>query len=141
MTCIAEKITPELWEKMKDEIGGNFKLAIERRERPVGSEIVGTNRIIHVETGNYMCHSVPMAFGRLGRWFFYVMNGRATCFFMRGSSKPMIEFHSNGEPFASEYPYFQEQITEIFGTVGTRLSMSDRCICVPQFPILTNRIK
>jgi len=138
MTCIAEVITPELWEIIKNEIGGNFKMTIETRERPFGSNIIGTNRIIHVETGNYMCRSVPMMFGRSGRWFFYMMDGFATCFCVYGPGDPMLMFNSKGEPFSSKYFEFKEQVTEIFSTMGIRLSMKEGGVFVPHFPDLKN---
>lgn len=135
MTCVAEEITPELWEKIKTDLGSQYRLHIERRG--LDDDFIGRDRIIHMETGNYMCPAPVMIRDKSSRWFFYVMNGRAICFRVDDPARTMLEFYDRHESFEpDEYFAFQAQVTEIFGVAGFRLSMSKGWVFLPQFPIL-----
>lgn len=112
MTCVAEKITPELWEKIKTDLGPQYRLHIERRG--LDDDFIERDRIVHVETGNYMCPAPVMMRDKSSRWFFYVMSEHAICFRVDDPSRTMLEFYHRNESFENnEYFAFQEQVTEI----------------------------
>lgn len=139
MTCVAEKITPELWEQIKNDLGPQYRLHIERRN--LDGNFVGLNRVVHLETGNYICHAPVMIRDKSSQWYFYVMEGHAICFRVDAPSRPMLEFYPHNEPAADGYSDFQAQITEIFGLTGFWLSVPGGGIFMPQFPALKGGVK
>jgi len=139
MTCVAEKITPELWEKIKDDLDPQYRLHIERRN--LDENFVGLNRVVHVETGNYICHAPVMIRDKSSQWYFYVMKGHSICFRVDAPSRPKLEFYPGNEPSAEEYSEFQTQIAEIFGLTGFWLSVPGGSIFSPEFPVLKGGAK
>jgi hypothetical protein len=139
MTCVAEKLTPELWEKVKSDLGPEYQLHIERRG--LDESFIGGNRVVHVETGNYICFAPVMIRDRSSQWFFYIMNGRPICFRIDDPVRPMLELYPRNELDASVYPAFREQLTEIFGVAGFNLTIPKGWIFVPQFPALKEGAK
>lgn len=140
MTCVAEKITPELWEQIKTDLGPQYRLHIERRR--LDDMFIGRDRIVHVETGNYMCPAPVMIRDKSSGWFFYIMCGRAICFRVDDPTRTMLEFYNRNESFSEvEYTAFQAQATEIFGVAGFKLCIPEGWTFVPQFPVLKRGAK
>jgi hypothetical protein len=133
MTCTAELITLELWETIKTDLGSEYRHHIERRN--LDENFMGNNRIIHTETGNYICYAPVMIRDKSSRWFFYVMSKDVFCFRVDDPTRTMLEFYGN-EPIGQIYMEFQRQITEVFGVGGFNLSIPGGWKFLPQFPAL-----
>ena len=134
MTCTSEVITPGLWEEIKGKFSSDYKRVYIRREFE-DRDFIGGNRIIHLESGNFMCHS-PIWIPALPCMFYlYVMGSQMFVFTVEDFGPRKLEFHYlSSIPEPALYPVFCEQVSEIFSVAGKWLIMPENLVFVPQFP-------
>jgi hypothetical protein len=132
MACEQEKITFQIWESIKEKWDPKHRRLVNRIFHD--EDFIGSNRIIHKESGNFMCYSPNWLSPPPGQFFFYVMGDDIFCFTVEATSRPQLKFHWK-PPAPSIYSIFCAQVSEVFGIAGFNLSIPGGWKFVPQFPV------
>jgi len=127
------KNNPHIVGKIKNDLSKDYRLRI--KSRGFNDEPVSENRVIHVESGNYMCHAPVMIMDRLSGWYFFITNERSICFRVDSPVRTMLEFYSHVNFDLIEYLEFKKQVTEIFEFSGFYLSDFEGEGFTPHFPV------
>lgn len=116
VTCTVELLTLELWNEVKNKLDPRLQNLVERRYRD--EDFIGTKRVIHVESGNYLCASPSWIPAQPVRWWQFIFGNHAYFFMLPLVSRELKFYGSPPDP--DQYAIFCEQISEAMQAIGQK---------------------